>query len=557
MKAQNKPTKSHKTIFSRLGSRFLFSFALGILATLLPISARAAERISFIYAPFGEFYIYVDDLEIWAKEGRITPRLAFFTNRIEPEQVEMLQDLLSRNIGLNPLAIYRFSHSPIGETVFRNMGEALKADFNLNGFYALRAAVNQAAFHEDGLTIVNTLRQFPLDTIILDTDVALKWVEEASELLRDKEFIVAAIKQQAEAEKNQTTSTTSNYQEDLRTSGKLRWSKETLMFQNPNREAPSAFDLYLPDYEVKKPAPLIVISHGLGSNRNTFAYLGEHLASHGFAVAIPEHIGTNSDKFSKFLSGLARPPKPSNLINRPLDVTFLLDKLEQESLSNPNLQGRLNVQKVGVIGQSLGGYTVLTLGGAQLNRENVEEECVGERNNNVFFNLSVLIQCRLSDLPLSNYSLRDERVQAVLALNPLSNGIFGKQGISRIQVPTMIVAGVNDFVTPPVPEQIYPFAWLQNPNKYLMLVEEGTHFTFLEEEVGIFPIPEQLVGPDPSLAFSSLKALSTAFFKTYITERSEYNIYLSPSYIESINTNPFKFYLIQSLTEIQLEKALD
>ncbi|MEM9927706.1 MAG: hypothetical protein AAF915_28945, partial [Cyanobacteria bacterium P01_D01_bin.50] len=49
------------------------------------------------------------------------------------------------------------------------------------------------------------------------------------------------------------------------------------------------------------------------------------------------------------------------------DVTKL-DELERRAKSEPELQS-LNLQAVGVLGQSLGGYTVLAAAGAQLSRE--------------------------------------------------------------------------------------------------------------------------------------------------------------------------------------------
>ena len=531
-------------------SSYIIALGLGILSNLIATPTQAAERLAFSYAPFGEFYIQVNDLELLATEDKITDKLAFFTNRLTPKQLEQLKYLLSRRIDFNPLAIYKFTNSPIGEIVLKNVGTAIKADVNRNGFFALRGAILQAAFDDNGLTLVNMLRQFPLDTIYLDTNVAVNCIEEGAKLLQEKELIVAAIKQESQAELELVTKSNSTFDRDLSTVGSFNWTQETLEFQNPDRPTSSLFDLYLPQskQEISSSFPVIVISHGLGSNRNTFAYLGEHLASQGFAVAIPEHIGTNSAQFQEILSGLAKPPKASNLINRPFDIKYLLDKLEQ-------LEVKLNLQQVGVLGQSLGGYTALAVGGAEHNRAKLAQDCAGDQHDNVFFDMSALIQCRVNELPQENYQLQDERIKAILAINPLSNKIFGQEGLSKIQVPTMILSGENDFITPPVPEQIYPFTWLTTPNKYLVLVEEGTHFSFLAKGQGVLPIPSEFIGPDPELAFPALKVLSTAFFQTYIADRSEYSSYLDLTYLQSINTKPFELSIVKSLTETQLNQA--
>ena len=53
-----------------------------------------------------------------------------------------------------------------------------------------------------------------------------------------------------------------------------------------------------------------------------------------------------------------------------------------------------------------------------------------------------------------------------------------------------------------------------------------------------------------------LKVISTAFFKTYIADRSEYSVYFAPAHIQSISSQPFELSLVKSLTEAQLEQAL-
>ena len=533
----------------------LLGFSLSFCSLVSPAQVKAADEISFYYDPFGEFNIQVDDLEILANEGRITKKLAFFTNRLTPKQLEQLEDLLSRQIKFNPVAIYKFTNSPIGEIVLQNIGTAIKSSVNRNGFLALRGAILAAAFDDQGLTLVNMLRKFPHETIHLDTDVVIHCIEDAAKFLQQKESIVASIKQQSQLESLAKVKEVSNYnpKQNLSIIGSYPWKKETLEFRNPERPTNSIFDLYLPQLNRSNSSklPLIIISHGLGSNRQTFAYLGEHLASQGFAVAIPEHIGTNSEQFKEILSGLAKPPDASNLINRPLDIKYLLDTLEQKSTE----QYDLDLQKVGIVGQSLGGYTALAAGGAEHNRTKLKQECAGNQHDNVFFDLSALIQCRANELPNRQHQLQDERIKAILAINPLSHKVFGKKGLEKIQVPTMILSGTNDLITPPVQEQIYPFTWLDSPNKYLVLVEKGTHFSFLAKGKGVLPIPAEFIGPNPELAFPALKALSTAFFQAYISDRSEYSDYLNTTYLNSLNSlnsKPFEFSVIRSLTETQL-----
>jgi len=40
--------------------------------------------------------------------------------------------------------------------------------------------------------------------------------------------------------------------------------------------------------------PYVLLSHGLGGDRRHYVYLAHHLASHGYVVAVPEHVGSSS-----------------------------------------------------------------------------------------------------------------------------------------------------------------------------------------------------------------------------------------------------------------------
>jgi predicted dienelactone hydrolase len=540
--------------FAQYSISRLISLGIGISSVFIPVVAEAAERITFNYPPLGEFYIQVDDLETFAKTGKITSELAYYLDRLPPQQINKLPELLSTPLEVNPLSIYKFSNSTIGKAVIRNFGKGIRADIDQNGFFALRSAIISATFDPDGLNILNLLRQFPLKTIYVDLKVIDRYIQQGGELLEDRELISTVFFQSNSTENK--SDVVLNKAENLQTQGRFAWNKQTLTYNNPHRSAAGYFDLYQPkSTKSNLPAPLIVISHGLASSRETFAYLGKHFASHGFAVAIIEHDDISLDKFDGFLAGSERFPEPNNLLDQPLDVKSVLDKLEQESQINSNLQGKLNLKQVGLIGQSFGGYTVLALAGAQLIPDKTAPECQKDSYEAVLLDLSSLAKCTFNQLSNRPYQLRDPRIKAVIALNPLGK-IFGETGMSQIQAPTMFISGTNDLITPPVVEQIEPFTWLENTDKYLVLVKPGTHFSFLQEGLGILPVPDGVVGPSPSSAYPALKALSTAFFKTYIAQQPEYRVYLTRKYLPEINNDSFQLSIIRSLTKNQLEQTI-
>lgn len=547
--------------------------AAGLLSSIVATSAHAAERIAFSYYPLGEFYLSVDSLETFVEEGEVSDELDFYASFAESDDLEILRDVLQQEYDISATTVAQFTYSPIGELLLRQVGDVLQTPSNENSFYALRAALILAAAEPGGLTILDMLRQFPLDTIHVDVNQGVQLAREASQLLGDNARIFDEVQQEAIAEASSLGSleagetlgasealgisdTAAEFEANLRSRGRFNWQRQTIVVQNSNRMETFPTDVYIPQ-GVDGAAPLVVISHGLASNRETFAYLAQHLASYGFAVAVPEHLGTSAERFEQFLAGFAPSPDSVNLINRPLDIIAVLDAIQLKGQTDPAWAGQIDVSQTGILGQSLGGYTALAVSGAELNFEQLRQTC-DRITEEISFNLALLLQCQATSLsPAAIPELQDDRIQAVIAVNPLTSTIFGEAGLSQIDVPVMLVASGQDYFAPAVPEQIYPFTWLTVPERYLVFMEAGTHFSFLggATEESVIPVPEDLIGPDPAQARQYLSALSTAFFKTYLTNQSEFAPYLSDRYLQSISEPPFNFDLVQSLTLEQLQTA--
>ena len=540
--------------------QFVKYLSLGLLSTFITaIPGLAAQRLSFFYPPFGEFSLSVDSLEIFAHEGKITNEFSFYARRIHPQQLAQLRQLLQQQFNVSPTLVSQVTYSPIGEDLIQRLGDLLRTESGQNGFYALRGALILAAAHPEGLTIVNFLRHFPTSTLRLNFTEGLRLVDELSQLLENRDKVVAWIQQQAIY---QSVNANINFaqQPDLVSPGSFTWVRKELIFRDWQRDRiiPTYFYLPSPKYP-SQPFPVIVISHGVASDRSSFAYLAEHLASHGFAVAVLEHPGSNAERVQRYLTGLARPLEAKEFINRPLDVKFMLDELERWAKLNPHLEEKLNFQQVGAIGHSFGGYTVLTLAGAKINFQQLQQDCSGNISS---FNLSLFLQCQVTELQPKDYHMEDKRIKAVLAINPLSSSIFGESGISQVQVPVMLVANSQDIATPIVSEQVRPFTWLTTPDKYLVLIENATHFTTIGETMAdnsentVLPIPSALLGPNREPAYSYLQGLNLAFWQTHLLNRPEYARYLQPSYAEYLSQAPLHLSLLNSSSAEELHQVL-
>lgn len=555
-----------KKVFATTLSLFA---SLGIMSVVLkPKPSLGAERISFYLPVFGEFKLSVDSLETFAKEGKITKEFDFYAKRFDSKTLAQLRGLLQQQYEISPTIIYRLTNTPLGERFLRQLGEVVYTHPERNGIYAIRAAMILAASDPEGLTAIDLMRKFPTEEIQLNTKLIFSLIEETNNYLAYNESTVKAIAQIAEEISSQSQVDFDRLP-DLRLPGNYAVKRKEISFEVKRvRQTEIGLtdsyqletDAYLPK-DLTKPAPLVVITHGFTSSRGDFQYLAEHLASHGYIVLVPEHIGSNAVYKEAFLRGeLNTSVSPIEFYSRPQDITTLLDEVEESELSN-----LINWQQVGIFGHSFGGNTALVVAGAPINQERIDREC---QENKFSLNASMLLQCRASFLPPIDFDQKDPRINAVIAINPVTSTALGPESMGKIDIPTMLLGGSKDIAAPFVLEQAHPFLWLKTKHKYLGLMAGGTHG--YEDNRGTDNSSSGLfANPRPKLRRSYLKAMSLAFFKSYLgdsqidsslnrtteSDRPNYQTYLSPAYARYISDKKLPLYLIESLTPEQLELA--
>jgi predicted dienelactone hydrolase len=272
------------------------------------------------------------------------------------------------------------------------------------------------------------------------------------------------------------------------------------------------------------PYPVVVFSHGNGGVRAQSFYLTEYLASHGFVVVSPDHVGNTMSEMVN--EALALPPAEAARL-RPSDVSLALDT----ALAS-NFGSMLDAERIGAAGHSFGGYTVLRLGGASMDVAAVATECESSGD----------LLCDGWDELTQPFpeTARDPRVKAILAQAPGGASVLttpGHAGFADVAVPAMVQGGTTDQITPWQTEQVVPFGQLSSP-AFLVGLQGAGHFTFsnmcdLVALIGL-TLPELDDGcgdanmPAPE-AHALANRYATAFFQVYVAGEHDFESLLDPS----------------------------
>ncbi|NEO56414.1 MAG: alpha/beta hydrolase [Okeania sp. SIO3B5] len=537
---------------------FLWLLPLVLLTTslvLVNFSAKAAEQIHFNYG-FLKISVSLTALETYAETGKVEDDLRLYFLLLDAENQKKLRNVLQFNLKINPMQLSQGLYSPMGEKLLQYLGEMIQTQSRNNGAIALREALIKTAESQD-FTPINILQNFPGE-VQFNILKILAVNREFSALLEDTEKLLAEVKQitltAASTEEKIDFSTLP----DLRQPGNISFYQETLTLNDKSRNRQFIVNLYLPSNQIQtQTIPVIILSPGLAAKLSQWQHLAIHLASHGFAVAKIQHPGSDFNHFQAFLEGKETEIfKLREFINRPLDITYLLDELERRN--KLQYQGKLNLKNVGMAGQSFGAYTTLALAGAKINFAQLKQDCLPQIKS---LNPSLFLQCRALELPQKNYDLRDKRIKSVLIMDPVNSSIFGKSGLSHINIPILWVAGSEDQLTPVVIEQVYPFTWLPVTEKYFMLTKGAKHLDFNITEIqNVESVDDnslnQLVSASSPVIKSYIDAFSLAFFRAYLENNSDYLDYLNSSYAVAISEEPYTLGFLSASTVEKLIPAL-
>jgi len=525
-------------ISSLLG--FLSAGAIASTLSLSALPSPAAQRVVVRVGPLQQS-LNLSDLESFAETGEVPNSLRLYERFLTPQVQQSLQQTLALDPQMSDRIIEDILSSDNGDLLLNSLSQIAP---NLT-LPQLQAAIRLAASQADGLSILGILRAVPQDEIEVDMSAALALASQLNFSNLESRSLSGVLEQELHV----SSSEQPNDDIDPTATGEARFAYRTFSFRDEERDRVIPVNIHWSqESREDKENPLIVLSHGFGADRYFLNYLAEHLASHGLTVVSIEHPGSNVQALVNLPlePDIAQSPgkllPAKEFLDRPRDVSYVLDKLAVINEGVSTYSNAFNTENVTVIGHSLGGYTGLALAGAKLDLRSLQTFCADIQPLGV--SPADWLQCAAmelaGDLKEQQADLSDDRIQQVMAMNTLTGQLFGEKGLSEVTVPTLLLTGTQDGVTPTLDHQLAPFEQLSG-EKYLLAVIGGTHLVTGDPEnvnpsLTELPFMSELHPEETIRLRQLLQGVSLSFIQQRTEAAEQYKAFLSPAYVQSFST---------------------
>lgn len=234
---------------------------------------------------------------------------------------------------------------------------------------------------------------------------------------------------------------------------------------------------------------LIVLSHGTAGTELGHARVAEVLAARGYLAAALRHPGDNWQDQS------LRTHRGEQYFNeRPRQISRVIDALLADAAWSPRIARDARGPRIGAVGHSAGGYTVIALAGGQPVPQRIATHCREHGAEDPVFCGLPHGTSAAAPQPAAEAPLADARVRAVAALSPVGV-VFDPESLRRVSTPVAIwVADLDRFLVPR-----FHAEWLaqQLPSTTLRRVPNAWHYAFMDAPTMPIPTPDGDLAADP------------------------------------------------------------
>lgn len=280
-----------------------------------------------------------------------------------------------------------------------------------------------------------------------------------------------------------------------------------------------------------QPFPLVIFSHGSGGSRVLGLFITEHLASHGFVVMAADHPGNNVQS-----SLVGEADFITNYAQRPIDVLRQINYATTVLNADDGfLAGRVDTDRIGVMGHSFGGLTALLAGGGRLDFNQLDTFCATHTDDGVCFlqplEADIAAARGMATAPTGTWeATTDPRIKAIAAFAPWNGPILN---VDAITAPTLIIVGSEDLVTP-AERDAYSMYDRLSVRRSLVTFELAGHSIFVDECPAVlvnFGVQDVCSDPvwDMVRVHDITNHITTAFFAHHLRGNAQAAALLEPN----------------------------
>ena len=182
--------------------------------------------------------------------------------------------------------------------------------------------------------------------------------------------------------------------------------------------------------------PIILLSHGSMGAAVNYSWIAEPLARHGYVVLGVSHFGESP----AFGAATINPTTVAKFGDRTRDFKVALDYL----LAQPAWAGHVDPQRIGLLGHSAGGATVMMLAGGKIVGADIAAYCRTEAAKG---DKSCLYPAAAMADPKQAPEALGRPVRAIVAMDPALGQGVSKASLAAVTAPALLIGSAqNDFL---------------------------------------------------------------------------------------------------------------
>jgi len=276
---------------------------------------------------------------------------------------------------------------------------------------------------------------------------------------------------------------------------------QDISVNDAGREREIPIRVFLP--AKKDAAPVVLFSHGLGGSRAGSKFLGDHWAARGYVAVFLQHPGSDESVWktpplAERAAAMRQAANGQNFQARAKDVPAVLNQLEKWNKEPGHaLNGRMNLEQVGMSGHSFGAVTTQAVSGQAF--------------------------------PLVGPRFTDPRIKAAVIFSPSKPNVGDtNNAFAEVKIPWLLMTGTKDIANlggapigvADMEARYAVFPALPRDNKYELVLDGAEHSVFTDR-----PLPGESGQRNPN-HHRIILALSTAFWDAYLRGDSEAKTWL-------------------------------